>query len=181
MESNPKDYDGSEFNSSEEEQRSIEETQPAAVENDDRADYYLILLKSKQKEVERLQGRAEVIQKDIETEKRSMGYLKNQLNLYMAEMVGKDPKKKSHKLEDGILKARQGIDTVKVNRDLTDADYDKYADVVNMKVKYQADLKAIKIKLETSGEIPDFAEIVPGEIKYSVVLRLDEGREVTVE
>jgi hypothetical protein len=160
---------------------SIEEIQPGTVENDDRADYYLVLLKSKQKEVERLQGRAEVIQKDIETEKRSMGYLKTQLTLYMADMVRNDPYKRSHKLEDGILKARAGIDTVKVNRDLTDADYDKYTDVVNMKVKYQADLKAIKTKVEETGELPDFAEIVPGEIKYSVVLRLDEGREVTVE
>ena len=158
-------------------EESPEEIRPGFVEDDNRADYYLELLIDKQKEVNRLQERIEALEYRIEKIRNGMSYYKMMLEQYMEGLNKANPKHKTHPLAFGDLTARKMPDKVEVTCELTDAEYDKDTDFVNMNVSYQADKKAIKDAAKNGVPIPAWATITEGETRYSVKIRDDAGKE----
>jgi len=86
---------------------------------------------------------------------------------FMRAINKSDPKKKSIKFPLGKIGFRQSPEKIEIDPDYNPAEHTDDPNVV-VKTTYSVSKTAIKNQMEATGELPDYASVVPGEIKFYI-------------
>ena len=87
------------------------------------------------------------------------------LQSFMESINKSNPKIKSLKFPVGRIGLRQSPQTIAIDPDFVSADHKDDPNVTE-KTTYSVSKKSVKKQLDDTGEIPDYASVVPGETKF---------------
>jgi hypothetical protein len=156
-----------------------EEVPTGIVEDDHKADLFLEAILNRQVEIDRLKSRVEFLGMRIGKMRSQQEYFCSMLEQYILGIKAANPKKSTLILAFGELSARKTPSKVIVEDDLklTEDDQAKWPAFVRIKTVYDPAKKEIKDAAESGAEIPPWATVEPGELKATIKIRFDNGRE----
>lgn len=102
---------------------------------------------------------------EIEKIEKQKQYFLTPLQSFMESINKSNPKIKSLKFPVGKIGLRQSPQKIEIEADFVPADHTDDPNVIK-KVSYSVSKKQIKEQLDKTGEIPDYASVVPGETKF---------------
>ncbi len=145
------------------------------VETEDDASTALRLVGLRDREIERLEGlRQREVERinswtNIEIEKiqRQKSFFLQALETFMLGRNLENEKVKSVKFPNGTIGLRKNPDRIEIAEGFQPDKHpeDKFVKSV-VKTVYSVDKAAIKEAVQTTGECPEYASLVPGEVKF---------------
>lgn len=104
-------------------------------------------------------------EKEIKRIKSYNEWISQPLKYFMIGINRNNPKLKSLKFPMGKIGLRQSPQKIEIDADFVPAEHKDDPNVVR-KVSYAVSKKDIASQLKETGELPDYASVVPGETKF---------------
>jgi len=143
------------------------------IERDDEINLALRLIYHREREIRRIDNmRKRETERvnawaDVEIEKlyRAIDHFTHSLRFYMESVNKVNPKTKSLKFPLGTIGIRKTPDKVEITQPPEEV-RELWPDMVKEKMSLSVDKKAVLAKIKETGEVPGFAEVIPGESKF---------------
>jgi len=149
-----------------------------AVDSDLKAESYLRAVAIRRNEIKRIADLRDaeiakiqdIFNNQIEKIERSCGFLEGYLENFLREINRQDSKVKSRKYSAGVLKLSKSPDKVEIVEGFTPTEADLDKPGINKVVKTEIKINKTEIKkyIKETGEVLDYAELVPGVTKFKV-------------
>jgi len=143
------------------------------VESEEAAQTALYRLVVRDKKIDKIEKRRDFIvsqakewaKKEIEKLENQKQYLAIPLESFMEAINKSNPKIKSLKFPAGVIGLRKSPERIEIDADFVP---EKHLDdpFIKQTISYSVDKKAIKEKLKETGELPEYASVVPSEAKF---------------
>jgi len=125
------------------------------------------------KEIAKIKARRDFIvsqakewaKREIEKLENQKQYLAIPLESFMEAINKSNPKIKSLKFPAGVIGLRKSPERIEIDADF---EPEKHLDdpFIKQTINYSVDKKAIKERLKETGELPEYASVVPSEAKF---------------
>ena len=151
----------------------FDESLPPVVQDEDAAQVALARLIFRDKEISRITARRDFIinqadewaKQEIEKIERQKLHFMLPLESFMKSINKSNPRIKSLKFPQGVIGVRSTPQKIEIDPDYKAEEHPLDPNVV-VKTTYSVSKTAVKNQMEATGELPEYASVVPGEVKF---------------